>query len=104
MSRVALIIKTRTQPGKRAEVLRLFEQHLAPRAQANPAQELVAFCDDDSDADTFYLVEIYRDRAAQAANGQAPWFFEYLAAVQPLLAGMPEMVTATPAWAKIGSA
>lgn len=100
MSKVALIVKTKTQPGKREEVRRLYEEILGPRAQANPAQELVIWCSDEADADTFYLFEIYRDRASQQENGQAPWFFEYLQKVQSLLAGMPEVMTATPMWAK----
>jgi quinol monooxygenase YgiN len=61
---------------------------------------LVVFCADDADADTFCLFEMYRDRASQQENGQAPWFFEYLQKVQPLLAGMPEVVMGTPQWAK----
>jgi quinol monooxygenase YgiN len=104
MDQVVMIIRTRTQPGKRDEVYRLFEAQLAPRAQANEAQELVVWCADENDPDTFYLIEIYRDRAAQAANSQAPWFFEYLGAVQPLLAGMPEVMSATPRWVKVGTA
>lgn len=100
MSKVAMIIKTKTQPGKRDEVRQLYEQHLAPRAQANATQELVLWCADDMDADTFYLFEVYSDHAAPQANAQAAWFWEYMAAVQPLLAGQPEVALATPLWAK----
>lgn len=104
MDRVVMIIKSRTQPGKREEVLQLFAQQLAPHAETNAAQEVVIWCADDQDPDSFYLVELYRDREAQAANSQAPWFYAYLGAVQPLLAGMPEVAIATPRWMKLGSA
>ncbi len=100
MSKVALIVKTKTQPGKREAVRQLYEEILGPRAQANAAQELVIWCADDADSDTFYLFEVYQDRDSQQENGQAPWFFEYLQKVQPLLAGMPEVMTGTPEWAK----
>lgn len=33
-------------------------------------------------------------------NARAPWFWEYLTEVGPLLEGQPEVVTATPTWAK----
>lgn len=100
MSKVALIVKTKTQEGKRSEVRALYEKLLGPRAAQNAAQEVVVWIDDEADPNTFYLFEIYSDRAAQQANGQAPWFFEYLQAAQPFLAGMPEVMVGTPMWAK----
>ncbi len=100
MSKAVLIIKTKTKPGKREEVRRLFEKHLGPRAQQNPKQELVVWCADDKDADVFYLFEIYSDPSAPQANAQAPWFFEYLQQVQPLISDMSEVMSATPLWAK----
>jgi quinol monooxygenase YgiN len=100
VSKIAMIIRGRTQPGKRDEVRALYEQHLAPRALANDAQEVVVWCADTNDADAFYLFELYGSAEAMQANAQAPWFWEYLQAVGPLLAGQPEVVTATPAWSK----
>jgi quinol monooxygenase YgiN len=100
MSKVALIVKTRTQPGKRDEVRRLFEKRLGPRALANTSQEVVVWCADDSDPDVFYLFEIYADRAAWQANSQAPWFSEYLQEAGPLLTGSSEFASAAPLWAK----
>lgn len=100
MSRVAMIVKSRTQPGRRDEVQAAYEQMLAPRAKANEAQELVVWSADAADPDAFYLFEIYRDRESMEANGQAPWFFEYLGAVGPLLDGQPEVLLAEPRWAK----
>lgn len=97
--KLAMIVTTRTQPGARAEVHDAFLRHLAPRALANDAQELVLWCDD-NDPDVFHLVEIYDSPDAAAEAGQAPWFWEYLAAVGPLLQGEPVIRTATPVWAK----
>lgn len=100
MGKVAVLLKGRARPGKRDAIQRLFEEHLAPRALANAAQEIVVWCADSADADAFYLWEVYGDPSAMEANGRAPWFGEYMAQVQPLLAGMPEMITATPLWMK----
>lgn len=100
MENMAMLITTRTRPGKRDEVRRLYEEHLAPRAAANDGQQLVVWAADHADPDVFHLFEIYRDAGAAEAAGQAPWFWEYLALVGPLLDGQPEVRTATPEWAK----
>ena len=100
MSRQAIIVKTRTQAGKRSDVQAAYEEHLAPRASANPAQEIVVWMEDQMDPDVFYLFEIYESAEAMEANAKAPWFFEYLGAVGPLLAGEPEVTMGFPAWAK----
>jgi quinol monooxygenase YgiN len=100
MGELALIIKTRTRAGKRDEVRRLYEERLVPRAQQNDAQEVVVWCDDQHDPDTFYLFEIYRDAAAFGANAQSDWFADYMTRVGPLLAGEPEVSMATPGWSK----
>ncbi len=100
MDKLAMLITTRTKPGKRDEVRRLYEEHLAPRALANDAQEVVVWSADLADPDVFHLFEIYRDAAAAEAAGQAPWFWEYLGLVGPLLDGQPEVRTASPSWMK----
>lgn len=98
MSQVAMIIRSRTQPGKRATVAALYQQHLAPRAVGNPKQELVVWCDDAHDPDVFYLFEIYADQEAMGANAQAAWFADYMAQAGPLLAAEPEVGMAVPTW------
>jgi quinol monooxygenase YgiN len=100
MSKLALIIKTKTQPGQRDAVRALYEQMLAPRATANDAQQLVVFSYDAQDANVFYLFEIYSGQEAFQAASQAPWFWEYMSAAAPLLDGQPEVTMATPMWAK----
>ena len=104
MTRLAMIVKTTVQPGQRDAVRDLFTRHLGARALANDAQEILIWCDDDANPDVFYLFEIYRDRAAFQANAQAAaqegWFQAYLQQAQPLLAGQPEVIMASPQWAK----
>jgi quinol monooxygenase YgiN len=100
MDNVLLIVKSTAQPGARDQVRQLYEDQLAPRALNNAAQQVVIWAADATDPDAFYLVEVYRDRAAMEANAQAPWFWAYMEAAGPLLAGQPEVITASPAWAK----
>ncbi len=100
MGKLAMSVTTRTKPGKREDVQRLYEQRLVPRASENEAQEIVVWCADAADPDVFHLFEIYRDPEAAQAAGQATWFWEYLAEVGPLLEGQPEVWTAVPTWAK----
>jgi quinol monooxygenase YgiN len=104
VSHFAVLIKGRAQPGKRDEIRKLFEAHLAPRALASEAQPIVVWCADNGDPDGFYLWEVYADPASMEANGRAPWFGEYMAAVGPLLGAQPEVTTATPLWVKPGIA
>jgi hypothetical protein len=53
MSKLALIIKTRTQPGQRDAVRQRYEQMLGARASENTAQELVVFSYDAQDDNVF---------------------------------------------------
>lgn len=103
MSKLAVMVEGRAQPGKREEVRQLFEAHLAPRALANAEQPIVVWCADNGDPDAFYLWEVYADASAMEANARAPWFGTYMAAVGPLLSGQPEVTTATPLWVKPAS-
>ena len=100
MGDLAMIIKTKAQPGKRDELFELYNQMLVPRAEENDAQEVVVWSADQHDPDTFYLFEIYSDGEAMGANAAAPWFAEYMAQAGPLLAGEPEVGMATPRWSK----
>ena len=99
MSKLALIVKTRVKPGARDQVRDLYLEHLAPRAEANRAQEVVVLCFDGRDPDVLYLFEVYRDQEALQQAAQAPWFAAYMGKAGPLLDGEPEVTMATPVWA-----
>lgn len=76
----------------------LYQQHLAPRAAANPNQEIVLWCDDHDDADTFHLFEIYGAAEAFQENAGSAFFAQYMAEAGPLLAGQPQVRMASPRW------
>ncbi len=96
---VALFIKVRTKPGRRDEFHALWARHLRDRALDNPAQRAYCIADGD-DGQSVWLFELYADGTALAENAQASWFHEYLAAVEPLLEGPPDVQSAVPKWAK----
>ena len=100
MSKPALFIKTRCQPGKRDEVRRLWEQHLKPRVQDGDTQDAYFYCYDLQDPNTFYIFELYASQDAMEANSKAPWFWEYVQAAGPLLDGQPEVGMTTAVWGK----
>lgn len=102
MTKIALILKNKTQPGKRDAVRALFDEHMAARAMANPKQEVVIWCDDLQDDTVFYLFEIYTSQAALQENMQpSEWFVAYMSASSPLLVdGAYSMVMAAPRWGK----
>ena len=100
MRKTALILRVKARPGRRDELRALWDEHLRPRAEANPAQELYLYCYDVEDPDTIHMVEVYGDRDAMAANASTPWFGEYMRVAAPLIDGRPEMITAEPVWAK----
>lgn len=104
MERVMMVISGSAQPGRREDLFGLFLEHLAPRAGADDAQDLVVWSENDGEVDGFTLVEIYNDPAALERNSQADWFWAYMAAAGPLMAGEPTVTMCTPRWAKgVGS-
>jgi quinol monooxygenase YgiN len=95
-----MLIKTKAQPGRRDDLFALYRELMAPRAEANDAQEVVVWCADQHDPDAFFLFEIYASGEAMGTNAAAPWFADYMAKAGPLLASEPEVAMATPRWSK----
>ncbi len=100
MATAALFITHRTLPGKRDEVFRVWKKHLPPNVEANRAHEAYFYCFDDNDPDLIRVFQQYADAAASQVIFTAAWYADYLAEVEPLLAGPPEVSAATPVWSK----
>ena len=100
MSKLALFIKTKCQPGKRDEVRQLWEKHLKPHSAENTGQEVYAFCYDNNDENILYLFEIYSNQEAFGTAAQQPWFGAYMQEAGPLLDGQPEVGMAEPLFTK----
>ena len=97
---MAIVVKTRTLPGKRDEVHRLWEAELKPRLEETEGQSVYVWVDDGQDPDVFVLFEIYTDPAVFQRNAAAPWFGAYMGKVGPLLAGEPEVTMGAPRYTK----
>ena len=100
MGEIALFMTIKTQPGKRAELVALWDKHLRDRAAGNDQQVRYVLALDMEDADTIRIAEVYATKAAFEANSQAPWFSDYMAEAGPLLATQPEFHMTTPHWVK----
>ncbi len=59
MNSSAVIIKHKTQPGKRDELRQVWEKHMAPAIAANPGHLAYFYCFDNSDPDAICAFQQY---------------------------------------------
>ncbi len=100
MATFALIIKHKTQPGKRDEVRQVWEKHLAPAVAANPGHVAYFYCFDNGDPDSIYAFQEYASLEASQEFLQTASYASYLKDVEPLLSGPPHVTALTPVWSK----
>lgn len=99
-AKTALFVRHRAKSGRREEVLRIWERHVKPRAEANPDHEAYYFCFDDTDPDVVCVFQLYRNRAALDAFMAGDWYPAYLGEIAEVVAAEPEILPATLQWAK----
>ena len=88
---IGVIATLRVQDGKAAEFERLFAD-LAAQVRANePGNIAYQLCRSRSEANTYKVLEIYRDEAALKAHGAADHFKAAGPALGTVLAGRPEV-------------
>lgn len=100
MADFALFITHRTMPGKREAVRAIWERHMQPAIANNPGHIQYFYCFADDDDDVIRVFQRYVDQEAAQAFLRHPSYQTYLAAVEGLLAGPPEVAAATVMWAK----
>lgn len=100
MPACALLIRHKTRPGRRDDVRRVWEEHLAPAIASNPDHMAYVYCFDDADPDALVAFQQYTSREASAAFLRTDAYAAYLRAVEPLLAGPPTVSALTPIWSK----
>ena len=100
MPKLALFVKMKAQPGKREEVKQLWEEHVKPHSEGEKALDISCYCYALEDEDTICLFELISDPSALKATMQSGWFAAYQEQLKPLLAGPPEIITASAIWAK----
>jgi quinol monooxygenase YgiN len=100
MTSFALIVKHKTQAGKRDEVRTVWERHMAPAILANPGHISYFYCFDNSDPDSICAFQQYASAEASREFLETDSYATYLKAVEPLLAGPPQVTALTPIWSK----
>lgn len=99
MSGYALIIQHRTQPGRRAEVQKVWQKHMQPAITANEGH-LAYFYNFGSDPDSIIAFQHYVSQEAAAAFLKTPDYARYLEEVEPLLSGDPTVTVLDVQWSK----
>ncbi len=100
MSRTALFIRHRARPGCRDEVQRIWEKHVKPRVEANPAHQAYFFCHDNTDPDVVRVFQIYPDESSMKEFLSGAWYPEYIREVSQVVVSPPEVLPTTLVWTK----
>jgi quinol monooxygenase YgiN len=100
MSKTALFIRHQALPGKRDEIRRIWEKHVKPRVQANPAHEAYYFCYDNSDRDVISVFQLYTSEADADEFLGGAWYPKYLEEVSKVVASSPQISPASLIWNK----
>jgi quinol monooxygenase YgiN len=101
MTAIALIIKHKTQPGKREEVRKIWEKHMAPAIASNPEHTAYFYCFDNDDRDSISAFQQYSSVGASQDFLKTSTYAAYLKEVEPLLVGPPQVTALTPMWSKV---
>ncbi len=100
MTHLALIIKHKTQPGKRDEVRAAWEKYMASAISSNPGHTAYFYCFDNADPDSISAFQVYESAEASQEFLATDSYAAYLEDVEPLLAGQPQVTALTPVWVK----
>ena len=100
MTTFALIVKHKTLPGKRDQVRKIWEKHMAPAIAANPGHIAYFYCFDNADPDSLCAFQQYTSDEASQAFLKTDSYIAYLKNVEPLLSGPPQVTALTPVWSK----
>lgn len=100
MASFALIVKHKTLPGRRDDVRKIWETHMAAAIAANPGHVAYFYCFDNGDPDGIYAFQQYSSVEASAEFLETDSYASYLKDVQPLLLGPPQVTALTPMWSK----
>jgi len=100
MTSFALIVRHQTKSGKRDEVRRVWEKHMAPAISANPGHIAYFYCFDNDDPDSICAFQQYASVEASQDFLKTESYAAYLQDVEPLLLGPPQVTALIPVWVK----
>lgn len=95
-----LFIRHQAAPGRRDELVAVWEQHMPAAVAANPGHEAYVYTEVADDPDAIMVYQQYVSAEAAAAFLQDPTYLAYLSASEHLLAGPPTLTVVAPRWAK----
>ncbi|MFC6487058.1 putative quinol monooxygenase [Nitratireductor sp. GCM10026969] len=104
MSKKALYIRHKAQPGKREEVKRIWEKYARAYIEDADGQIAYVYGFDDTDPDAIVAYQFYDGEAGKEDFVKQPWYPDYERETAALLAGPSEFRTITPQWIKGGAA
>lgn len=88
---IGIVATLKTQPGKGADFEAVFKQ-LAAKVRANePGNLLYQLTKSRTEADTYKVLELYKDQDALAAHGQSDHFKDLGRQMGAFMAGRPEI-------------
>ena len=100
MSELALIIRHQTLPGRRDDVRKVWEEHMAPAVDGNAGHVAYFYCFDNTDPDAISAFQVYDSAESSQRFLETDAYAAYLRAVEPLLSGPPQVTSLTPQWTK----
>ncbi|HHX83811.1 MAG TPA: antibiotic biosynthesis monooxygenase [Actinomycetales bacterium] len=96
----ALFLRHRARRGKRAALIRVWDEHMPAAIEAHDGHEAYLMCASHADPDVLVVYQQYRDAAAAQAFLANPAYLAYLEAARRLLKGVPEVEAVDPLWSK----
>ena len=100
MSKSVTFVRHKAKPGKRDDVMRIWEKYARDYIGGSSSSLSYYYCYDDNDPDTVIAFQLAADRTSGQEFVKQPWFADYQRETAALLAGTSELRTATPKWVK----
>lgn len=95
-----LIIRHRSLPGRREDLIAAWQRHMPDAIDANDGHETYVYTAAQADPDVLWVYQQYTDADAAAAFLRTPAYLAYLADSEALLAEPAKVVPVAPIWAK----
>jgi autoinducer 2-degrading protein len=93
---LALIVTAKVKPAERERFLSVIEDDAICSVRDEPGCVRFEVLQDQSDQDTFYFLEVYRDQAAMDAHTKTPHFARWAEARDQVLAQPPQRIITSP--------
>ena len=104
MSKSVTVVRHKAKPGMRDEVRRVWEKYASEYIARSSGVLSCIYSYDDADPDAVIVYSLATDAAVGLDFTKQPWFADYQRETAALIAGPPEVRTATPQWEKAAAA